>query len=187
MDTPGRPPSNIDPRREFRTRAGLRRGPRKIAASPRPGIGARAENATSGRVRRVGTSGVRASRKHTAGRGQVGPRTGDGRAVVLLILGRRGATHPRRGRASWREVTSSPRRRGPPRRLSFRPSSFFFTAARPKPANPDFSPTSPTFPPHARDREFSFPARGVVRSRPVGVCRGRRPRHHRDVGTNASW
>lgn len=122
-----------------------------------------------GRVRRVGTSGVRASRKHTAGRGQAGPRTGDGRAVVLLILGRRGATHSRRGRACWREVTSSPRRRGPPRRHSFSAFLFFFTSVWPKPESPDFSP-APTvlFAPRARSRVLLPSSRDSPE--PAGGC-----------------
>ena len=115
--------------RSAEDRAGARRGAtrRRAAASSRPGIGARAESATArrGHARRVGTSGVRRRASHTAGRGQAGPRTGDGRAVVLLILGRRGATHSRWGRACWREEISSAWRGGD---LSF-PAFLFFIFA----------------------------------------------------------
>lgn len=79
---------------------------------------------------RVGASDVaQAKREYTADRGQAGPRAGDGRAVVLLIPGRRGATQPRRGRA-WREESSCPRRGESPSSSSSLLSFLFFKPTR---------------------------------------------------------
>lgn len=144
---------------------------------------ARGESATGRDVGRP------TSRKHTAGRGQAGPRTGDGRAVVLLILGRRGATHPRRGRGLLaRGNFFSPARRTSVVSLFGLPL-FYLRVAEARQLLPGTAGLSA---PRAR---VLLPSSRCSPVEPAGGCvrtlRGRRPRRRprrrRDVGTNASW
>lgn len=106
------------PRREISLARSLRaldsRRSRRSAARRRyashPGIGA----AGDGDARALASGRRRARRRASnvreisAGR-QAGPRAGDGRAVVLLIPGRRGATHPRRGSLARKRLFSAAR------------------------------------------------------------------------------
>lgn len=183
---------NIDPRRESRTRASVRvvrrnrAGARRdTAVPPRPGIGARGErDGDDGQARvasrRVGTSGVaRANgRARQAETRREGPKTGDGRTGVLLILGRRGATHPRRGRACWREEALLPDED------DFLHHLFILLHVRDR--RPIFA-RRPFHPTRSRLSK-SLPLFSRCNSKPVGGCvQGHRHRRRRRRYQSASW